>query len=472
MPYTGYDPQEMGGPIDNTGGGLDPSYAWALAPGGRFQGDEWAYLEYLAALDPSSDRYDAQGHGPLDGHPEYHVPDWLKNNLGKIGKLLALHEKNVQEGGGMNPGNPLEHGGNSLMSGPGADYGPLSGPTRGLLDQEGHFWDGADHRPEGTSENGPAPSGGHHGGGGGYNGPVGPMQPAQPNYHPSFLGWQPNNQGAPQFTGAANGMPPVPAAGPSGPTPPPGGFQGKWRGPNRGGAASPSSGGSGASGGTSGAAGGTGTGGTYTVEDAARELGLSPEELAGLGIGIAASGKGKGPRVKQDFGAEGYTGADVNMMGANMPGWLRDPTSSVHDTAGMPNPTAPTRLQGEGTDDYINRLSDMGFGAHDISTMIGAGGGAMQGYGMGGTVVRGPEGYQFGDFADQYAPGEHYDIGPNGARTYFQHDLPEGQQGPPAPNSQQALSDSMRDFLNSGGGGGGRDESAAGLWNQFMGAFI
>lgn len=447
MAFTGYDAPEHGGPIDMTGGGLDPSYAWALAPGGRFPGDEWAYLEYLAAKDPSQSRI-RDGIGPGDSDPNYNVPDWLTNHKGLISKLLSLHEKNVREHGGlMNPGNPQGAGGNSFYSGPGADYGPLTGPTRGLVDQNtGNIFDGPDHRPEGSSDSTGGGGGRRGGGGGGYNGPVGPMQPKQPNFHASFLGWQPSNTGAPQFTGPANPTAPIAPPRAPGPTPPPGGFQGRWRGPNRGGGGG---GGQGTGGHriiASGPGGGTTIdvgdgGGSYTIADAARELGLSPEDLAGLGLGMGAFDKGHAP--KQDLGGINFRGYDINALGGNEPGHLHDPSAGIYDTAGMPLPTLAARQFGESWDDYATRLHDLGFSMADIGGQSGP-----AGWMQGGNVVRGDGGYHFGNFA---GPGEDtgrgFTIAPDGTRRYY-----------------------------SGGGAGGA--GAGGItygpdvWSQFSGASV
>jgi hypothetical protein len=85
------------------------------------------------------------------------------------------------------------------------------------------------------------------------------------------------------------------------------------------------------------------------------------------------------------------------------PGWLSDPTTGVVDTAGMPRATPTAPLPGQSWDDYLNQLSDQGFGLNDLMNFIGGGYGYTRnpdsgewqwGWGTG-PVVRGENGYQF-----------------------------------------------------------------------------
>lgn len=400
MPWTGYDPQQSGGPIDVTGGGMDPSYAWALTPG-RFNGDEWAYLEYLAAKDPSASRT-ADGIGPGDADPNYKAPKLPGNGaLSKIiNALLALHQKNVTDHSGLsNPGDPQQGNVQSAFSGPGAAYGPLTGPTRGLFDQGN---DGIFDGPEGRGDLGTvggAPSGGKHhgGGGGGYTGPSGPVVPTAQPYQAHFLAWQPTNTGTPRFTGPAGPTSPAPApAAAPGKQPPPGGYQGRWRGPNRGGSGAGSSSPSPAADGGGATSSG---GGDLSVAEAARQLGLDPKTINDLIAGVSGSGVAAGnvpeggPRGRYDFGQNDFLGYDTNMLSMNAPGTLRDPSFGVYDTSGMPNPTPFMKNPGETSDDYMTRLHDAGFGMDDIGKLM-----SMQsGWGGWGTVVgnQGGGGYHF-----------------------------------------------------------------------------
>ena len=215
MPYTGFDPPEHGTIPDMSGGGMDPSYAWSLAPGGRFAGDDWSAQEVLIALGLDPATFQAR-HGAQEG---YEVPGPVddRRGLGGIAGILSAllrgHEWNVQNTGGVSGGNAhLGLGDNHFFSGPGAPYGPYSGPTRGLADQgvpPDRINDFPEWRPPGESGFGtpPAPRRGG-GGGGGYNGAGGIPAYQGLQSTPQFLAWQPADLWAgqqpnprPAFTG-------------------------------------------------------------------------------------------------------------------------------------------------------------------------------------------------------------------------------------------------------------------------------
>jgi hypothetical protein len=381
MPYTGYDPF---GPQDPSGGGIDPSLYYALSPGGRFPGDTQNYLEYLAA----------QSRGTAGGNPDYDIPDWM-TRLGRIGRLLGSHERNVQQGGeGQAPsdvgGYPYQ-----FWSGPGASYGPPGGPLHGLVDQGrmGDPWDGPD-RPEGGSP----PSKPHHGGGGKGTPNFGATwQPYQGMQHQSsFVDWQPTQS----FSGSSGptrfvqgqGSTSMPARPQSMPPLGNGGRHGHGGGSGGGGGS--------AGGGHRGGAGNGGAGGGKNNKP--------PDDVAGFLDWLAGSrgqpnrwGAAPGPGLRDDIRG----GVDVNNIDRGTPGWQEDPTTGTWDTRGMPNATPTGPEPGESFDHYLTRLHDSGLGADAIGGLIGPNGFHQnengdweQGWGTG-PVIRGTGGYEFANAA-------------------------------------------------------------------------
>lgn len=443
-PWSGYDLPESGGPIDTSGGGYDPSNAWALSPG-RNEGDMWQFLEKYLAADPNPNRIGDDGVGPLQANPGYDVPDWITKHKGILSKLLQFHEWNVKNTGGGIPGsadNPVSGGGTqNFWSGPGAAYGPLSGPTRGLGDQNNPFiMDGPDIG--GVGQGPPLPSGhGHGGGGDGYNGPSGPLDFSdQQPYQAHFLAWQPGNHGDPIFTGPAAGSTspaPLPAVH-SGPTPPPGGFTGHWRGP-KGGSGNATSGPS-----SAGPASGAGTGNSThdSLADAARALGMSDAEINDFLSSLQDMSAHLSPGQKGGFEHQGPMGYDTNMLSSNEPGHVHNPSFGIWDTSGFPLPTMPTRNQGESSDEYAARLHDMGFSMEDIGGQAGGPHLGDDGWMQGTNVVRGPSGYHFGN---QVGPGEPGAPLPGGP-------LPSRFGNTPLDASDPGAGDYIRGIFGSGGG--------------------
>lgn len=387
MPYTGYDPY---GPQDPSGGGIDPSLYYALSPGGRFPGDTQNYLEYLAA----------QSRGTAGGNPDYDVPDWM-TRLGRIGRMLGAHERNVRQGGeGQAPsdvgGYPYQ-----FWSGPGASYGPPGGPLHGLVDQGRPTdpWDGAD-RPQGGGTN--ADGGKGHGGGGGQKFNFNFTPYAGMQHQSSFVDWQPTqafsgSSGPTRFV-LGRGSTSMPATKP----PPPlgggfgaGGGGGKGGG-GRGGGGKGGRGGGGAGGGKNGKPTGPASGG-----------GSGDPNLDFLSWLVSSRGDpnrwgaAMGPGLRQNIGG----GVDPNNIDKGTPGWMQDPTTGIWDTRGMPNATPSGPEPGESFDHYLTRLHDSGLDSEAIGGLVGPygfhqtdAGDWEQGWGTG-PVIHGPDGYQFANAA-------------------------------------------------------------------------
>jgi hypothetical protein len=389
MPFTGYDPFGPfvpGGVIDVSGGGMDPSYAWSLAPGGRFPGDDYYYGEYLAG----------SSRGTHTGNPQYDLPDWM-TRAGKPGRVLGWHERNVQSGGaGQAPHSP-GYGTYQFWSGPGAAYGPVYGPTRGLVDQgrpPGTAWDGPEWKPEGTSTSKPGKGKGKGGGGGGKF----VFTPyAGINHQSQFVDMQPIGWGE-QATEPTRF---VPGAGSSTPRPAPAPAPGPGR-PGGGGQGRRGRGGSGGRGGGPGGPVGPGRPGNQggrpgfpggPIHPMPGEPGMRgrPTDLIG-GPGALTSGFRNGI----------FGGVDTNYLDMGTPGgWIRDPSFGTMNTSGFPTQTVPAPRPGESFDSYMTRLHDAGFGNADIGNLVGPGGfnnesGEWQWDGWGtGPVVRGEDGYTF-----------------------------------------------------------------------------
>lgn len=385
MPYTGYDPF---GPQDPSGGGLDPSLYYALSSGGRFPGDTQNYLEYLAA----------QSRGTAGGNPDYDVPDWM-TRLGRVGRMLGAHERNVRQGGEGQA--PSDVGGYPyhFFSGPGASYGPPGGPLHGLVDQGRPTdpWDGPD-RPQGGSTGGGGSKGGGKGGGPKFNFNFTPYAGMQ--HQSSFVDWQPTqafsgSSGPTRFvpgqgsTSMPPAMPPVSSIPPLGSRPGNGGGAGGGKG-----AGGRRGGGSGKPGKPSGPGKGTQAPGNS-----------APLDFLSWLVQNRGSenrwGAAPGPGLRGSVGG----GVDVNNIDKGTPGWMQDPTTGIWDTRGMPNATPSGPNPGESFDSYLARLHDSGLDSEAIGGLVGPygfhqneSGDWEQGWGTG-PVIRGPGGYQFGNQA-------------------------------------------------------------------------
>lgn len=385
MPYTGYDPF---GPQDPSGGGLDPSLYYALSSGGRFPGDEQNYLEYLAA----------QSRGTAGGNPDYDVPDWL-TRLGRIGRLLGSHERNVQRGGEGQA--PSDVGGYPyhFFSGPGASYGPPGGPLHGLVDQGRPTdpWDGPD-RPQGGSTGGGDGKGGRGGGGPKFNFNFTPYAGMQ--HQSSFVDWQPTQAFAgssgPTRFAQGQGSSSRPAQ-----TTPPLGAGGGVRLPGVGGGGGQGGGRGGAGQGGQGRGGGRGGGGKGGGKNTKPTQTDPAAEFLSWLFGSRGEGNrwgaAPGPGLRPNIGG----GVDVNNIDKGTPGWMQDPTTGIWDTRGMPNATPFGPNPGESFDSYLGRLHDSGLDSEAIGGLVGPYGFHQnekgeweQGWGTG-PVIRGPGGYQF-----------------------------------------------------------------------------
>lgn len=446
MPFSGFDQPQHGGQIGDPVG-LDPSQYYALSPGGRFPGDIWAYLEGLAAMDPAPGRDD-----PYAPNPDYNVPNALERLPGPLGRAISAflrqHEASVRRGGGdaSSINNPLEAGyPYQGWSGPGAQYGPLGGDLHGLLDMGNVNLGDFDFSGGGGGDVAPEkPRKGKGGGGGASFGPLNFQPYAGVQHTPQFVDWQPkqphhvdntptrfvsgNRAGAAPPGGPSVPVPAVP--GGAGPRGKPGakyggyteaqllanprlvetlGAAGLRRWNARGGAGASAGGGRGGGGGGGGRGGGSGAGGgqgsatlppqqgsgpgsPLTPQDimallaaSGGNLGRFSELLAQRGTGAAGGGGRFNPIPPQDL--RGY---DVGYLDRGTPGWVRDPTQGIMNTAGMPLGTAPARRPGETTDEYITRLHDSG---RDMESIIGM----LNGWGSGGVVRDERHGYGFGN---------------------------------------------------------------------------
>lgn len=355
MPDTGGDPGggfgTGGQPIDVSGGGLDPSAYYALSPGGAFPGDEQNLLAWLSGV----------SRGTAGANPNFQLPSWILNSGKGTGALSKFIQWNATHGGvgdpptgfgtGQSGGYPYQ-----LYSGPGAAYGPQGGPLSGLLDQGNpNNFDGPTD-PAGGSQP-PGKGGKVKGkGGGGVAAPNFTFVPYQGiGFKPSFVGWQPIAPGTPgpypptQFVSPggravpSNAAPPAaPAGPPSAPARTPTGF---WRGPNKGKPQTPRGGKSPAGG--AGVAGGPGP--------------LNPDALL----------HGPGPNNVSDHRDPTFSGYDPNTLDKGTPGWLKDPTTGINNTAGFPGPTIPPPAQGQSFADYLGTLHDLGLNTDTIASLLG-----------------------------------------------------------------------------------------------------
>ncbi len=411
MPDTGESPYGVftpGGATDVSGGGEDPSYAWSLAPGGSFPGADQNYLGYR-----QGDPY---------GNPGY-KPGYLSSLLShtRLGPLISGMTANAQSpGAGQAPGDPTTSGGYPYQgwSGPGAAYGPITGPTRGLIDQG---------RPPGTAYDGPETKPSISGEGGGTTKKGGNKRPTQHfsftpyqaiQVHPQFVDWQPSNPGDPStptrfVSGSGSSTPatPAPAAQKPGKGP---GKPGKG---GSGGKGSPAGPGGQAPAGTGGAGGKPGLG---QPPMGARQPVGAPATSVPPGTSPYGTQQIRARDGKPDFTAGTYGGVDTNYIDYRTPSWLRDPTTGILNTSGMPDPTpfapdSPAYQQSMGGpnqqfDAYVTALHDRGLGTDDIMSLVGpygyqqdGKGGWTWGWGSGPVVSNGPHGGNY-SFASQ-APG-------------------------------------------------------------------
>lgn len=370
MPETGFDPFggfTPGAPIDMSGPGTDPSYAWALAPGGRFPGDEYFWREYQAAL----------ANGTAGGDPNYdpnRAQEWLSGRHSLLGMLMRGHIANQAGGPGQAPTLP---GGYPWQgaSGPGAAYGPGgNSPTRGLFDlgrPPDTAWDSPEHRPPGEIEvNSPAKKKGNGGGKGHYT-----FTPVNGIQHQSqFVDWQPITPG----TTSTEATRFIPGLGSSTP------IQTQASAPAAAGRGKqPRAGRAGAGGGDGGSRTGAGAG-TKPIAGARPGGGGTPVPLGQ----VPGSGDGSVPRGAQiNLGTTMreniFGGVDTNNLDHRTPGWLRDPTTGIMNTSGFPNatPFAPTSggyrtsmgqlIPGQNFDDYATALHDAGYNSEDILSLLG-----------------------------------------------------------------------------------------------------
>lgn len=406
-PYSGYDPWGHGssaGELDPVGQSPDPSAYYALSPGGRFPGDIWMYLEGQAATDYGPDRLNPYARRPDAKGAQ--VPGGSGPISKIINSFLRWHTNQVRQGGGdaSSINNPLESGyPYQGWSGPGAPYGPEGGPLHGLLDM------GADRPPQDMDprfdpwEDPRQPSSGGKGGGGGGGGggfgalnftPYGGVQQQS-----KFVDWQPIAPYAPgrqdtRFVSGRGSSTPVPVPQKARPGKGAGGqVPGAGVGGGRGG-------GRGIGGGNPNP--GTGTGGgrwrggggnqNQPPGSGQRSLEDSFQEFLRLFLGgqMPSGGtptiRGRG-ETTSELPDPGFKGFDVGYQDRGTPGWIRDPTLGINNTAGMPLGTPPA--QGSMTDDeYIRELHARGWDNESIA-------GLLNPFGTG-EVVRHPEyGYIF-----------------------------------------------------------------------------
>lgn len=479
MPATGWDAPTHGDyAFDDTAASLDPSFYYALSPGGRFPGDVWAYLEGLAGQDRSAGRTSG------DANPNYDLPSWLEHIPGRLGNLIARmvrgHESNVRNNADAAVHNPLQAGDvYQGWSGVGAPYGPEGGPLHGTLDQGTSHLNDYDYgygRGLDPREGLPTTSG-HRGRGGDNFGPLN-WQPYAGTQHASqFVDYQPiapfTVDTSPTRFVSGRGGTPARTTAPTAPAPPPflpaGGTH------------------SGHGGRGSGAAGGrqgqqqrhNGQGGrsasdpamSSVLADVLAQL-FGPGAGTGTGIGtgtgargnfpgnIAAGtpGTGHNPLAGTRRNLTGGVGYDTGYTGRGTPGWMLDPTTGIRNTAGMPLPTPLSRGQFGTDDDYITAMHDLGF---DMESIIGS----MNPWGTGG-VVRGSDGsYMFANDPNAqenpYTPG-HFGLFGNTPGSY----------GNTPGSSAGGFGGTQRGSGNSGGGGGSAQPNAADSlmsgWNPYL----
>ena len=477
-PYSGYDPIEHGQGaegFDPVGNAHNMSEYYALAPGGRFPGDVWAYLEGQAAQDPASNRTG------YDANPDYNAADWLEHIPGRLGNVIARlvrwHEWNVRNNDSAAVYNPLRAGDvYQGWSGPGASYGPMGGPLHGLLDQGNDHLGDFDYGGEpGASTQGEG--GRRRGGGGGNNfGPLNYQPYTGVSHNASFVDWQPTQPftvggGPARMVTRPLNVPPVAAPQGRPPVAAGGGRGGRGSGGSNAGGGGGRRAGSGRAGSTGSTANDMGFGPAMAEllsllfpQGGVQRSPAGPAGNVGSGSGISAGSSAYSrfrPNVapsQMDYGrGTGERGYDTNYLERGTPGWVRDPTTGILNTAGMPRATPPARGMFATDDDWITALHDLGYDNESIAGMMGD-------WGTGG-VVRGPDGYMFAN--DPRA--QESAVWP----AYRRDDLWIDGEYPDGPSlSQQQQSDGEREYVATGGGGGGlgqNPESAStmlsGGWN-------
>lgn len=488
MPDTGYSPYgefDPGGVVDMSGGGADSSYAWSLAPGGRFPGDDYYSSEYRSGLDT----------GGAYGNPDYRLPPWLAATLGhsRVGSLLSRHESNVRSpGAGQAVHDAGAAGSNHFFSGPGAAYGPATGPTRGLVDQgrpPGEAWDGPELRPPGGTEAGKPGKGKGKGGSQAGHFTYSPYQGIQ--QHAQFVDWQPTAfgeqpSGPTRFVGGAGSSTPGGSAAPPAGTRGQGGKGGK--GDGKGPAGGPAAGGGrgAGSGQGQGAGGPGGRPGANSGQGGGPGQGAYPPVDGGA---VAQGGHFRPSDNKTPFNASTYGGVDTNNLDYRTPSWMRDPTTSVMYTSGFPNatPFAPTSGHWQtasgatnqpiqGFDSYVTSLHDAGFTTDDIMSLVGPygyrqdGSGNWEwGWGTGPVVSNGENGGNY-SFANGSGPssggaGDGFSPGPFWAGGTYQNETDHhGSSGQPSLFANLARTGNASGAPPpSAGGGGATNNSTAGV---------
>lgn len=364
MPYTGYDPYgglPQGGAIDASGGGMDPSYYYALSPGGRFPGDSQNFFEYLAA----------QSTGANQGNPDYQLPAWMSRiaNIvpGRAGNMLerglSAHERNVQSpGSGQTPTDPSAGYPYQTFSGPGAPYGPANGPGTGLIDYDrpvGQNWDGPEYRPPGGGD--AAPAGGGRGGGGGKPRQTFNYTPYQGmNYQSHFVDNQPISPFTPgpysptrmvegNKAPSQSAAPSIPATGPRAP------------------AAGRGTGGGGSGTGAGVSRPGVGTG----SRPGSTPAGLPPVRGTSPSPGDPWVPGAMGTHIGETLRGNTFGGVNTNALERGTPGWQDDPTAGIYDTSGFPGSTLSAPRHGESFEAYMTRLHDDGMSSDDIFSALG-----------------------------------------------------------------------------------------------------
>jgi hypothetical protein len=415
--YGGYAPDQLGGVIDTSGGGLDPGFAWSTAPGGQFPGGEYFANELATALGLTPEQFTQR----MAANPQYkNILEGLHGTgiTGGIGGLARMFGSNIRNSSGV--GGVSDNYGiadNNMFSGPGGAYGPFSGPTRGLADQNvapngmADFPDFGQFGSQPNNGSSATTPGKHHGGGDAVTPHGLPVYPGV-NYTPSFLGWQPVDVWAgqqlnqhPTFVGggqlpqAPGGLPLAPAGGGKKPKKG-GGLGGKPPVPMGNGKGGGVLTGLGGGGGATKPPGGTAGSDQqqFTPEQLKTLLGLmqgatGADPNTAMGV-LGSIGRHLGPGLGQMAGTQ--TGFNTSDLFGNTRGAFDDPTAGVRNTAGMPNqtPISPalfatlfgeTGLGGEAA--YRDFMMSQGMSKPEVDSLLGAAPSS--------SVVRGPGGYQF-----------------------------------------------------------------------------
>ncbi len=369
MPYSGADPYEHGTTFDPVGQSLDWSTYHLLSPGGRFPNDLGMFLEWLAASDPGP------GRDPGSPNPGFEIPSDIEERKGILAAILRQIERD-QRAGGIGPvSNPLEAGPPYLTwSGPGARFGPEGGPLHGLLDQGGDRLLDRDYGPEPAPPSGAEPPKGKGGGGEPkFNFQFQPYEGT--TYTPQFQGWdptQPFTNARPPSGPGKSSITPAPGAPvlPPGkkPKPPKGGGGGKVPAGPGGGPGAPGGGGKG--GGPQQEAATTPPGGTPGPSGPAGPPPTLAEVLAGLRTIFDQNPDAPGLNPAAFLREGGFRGYDPGFLDKGTPGWTRDPSLGILNTAGMPRQTPRSKEGGESLDEYMTYLHDLGYDNESILGLL------------------------------------------------------------------------------------------------------